>query len=204
MRTATCVLVVALLLSGSTAPLFAQGPWSVALGGGAAGFGGASTSADGSDGSFKPSPTTRLHLGLARSFGRGAIGMDASYAKAGLGAYIPGYSYSGSPGMTLYDIRLLAGYRLLKFGSSSSLSAALGPMLQVWTGDAIIDVQSRVGGAMALILSVPISSRVGLLVTGSLGVAGSPFDADILSSQGEYEPVAIWTRELMVGVRLSL
>jgi len=77
-------------------------------------------------------------------------------------------------------------------------------MLQVWSGDAILDTQTRLGGAGALTLAVPINGNIGLLVTGSLGLAGSPFDAGLLESAGGFEPANVWTRELGVGVRLSL
>ena len=106
--------------------------------------------------------------------------------------------------MTLYDIRLLASYEIRTLGQATWVRLAVGPMLQVWSGDAIIDTQTRLGGAAAITMGVPISRSVGVIVSGSLGVAGSPFDAETLSNVGLFEPVTTWTRELAVGVRLSL
>jgi hypothetical protein len=195
-----------LLAGGITAPAAAQGPWSIFVGGGAAGFGGASTlpgDEPGATAQIKPSPTTRFHAGMAHSFGRAGVAFDLAYSKSGLGGYGDGGSYSLSPALTLYDLRLLFNYRIAGF-DHSSLNVALGPMLQVWSGDAILDTQTRPGGVAALTLAVPISGRIGLLVTGSLGVAGSPFDAGLLESAGGFEPANVWTRELGVGLRLSL
>lgn len=208
MRPAHPLLFIALLIAGTVSPVIAQGPWSVFIGGGAAGFGGASTrtspEVEGEVVQFKPSPTTRLHLGIARALGKASIAIDASYAKSGLGGYSSGGSYSLSPAMTLYDVRLLAGYELLTLGQSTPVRLALGPMLQVWTGDAIIDTQTRLGGAVALDMSVPVSRRVAALISGSLGVAGSPFAEETLDSIGPFEPATTWTRELALGLRFSL
>ena len=143
-------------------PAAAQGPWSIFVGGGAAGFGGASTLPEdepGATAQIKPSPTTRFHAGVARSFGRAAVAFDFAYSKSGLGGYGDGGSYSLSPALTLYDLRLLFNYRIAGF-DHSSLNVALGPMLQVWSGDAILDTQTRLGGAAALTLAVPISGSI--------------------------------------------
>jgi hypothetical protein len=205
-RLASRLLLVMLFAGGMVVPAAAQGHWSVFAGGGAAGFGGASTSAQdeaGETAQIKPSPTTRFHMGAARSFGRAGAVFGLAYSKSGLGGYGDGGSYSLSPALTLYDLRLLFSYRVAGL-DHSSLIVALGPMLQVWSGDAILDTQARLGGVAALTLAVPISGSIGLLVTGSLGVAGSPFDAVLLESAGGFETANVWTRELGVGVRLSL
>ena len=206
MRLATRLVVIALLAAGIVSPALAQGPWSVFLGGGAAGFGGASS--PGANGNeqiqFKPTPTTRLHVGVAREFGRGGLTLDAAYAKAGLGGYFSGSSYALNPAVTLWDLRLLASYELVKFGESSSIRVAMGPMLQSWSGDAIVDTKTNLGGAAAVTLVAPISKKIGLLVTGSMGVASSPFAQETLDDFGDAEPAAVWTRELSVGLRLSL
>ena len=73
-----------------------------------------------------------------------------SYAKAGLGGYADGTSYSLNPALTLYDVRLLASYEILTLGQATPVRLAVGPMLQVWSGDAIIDTQTRLGGAAAI------------------------------------------------------
>ena len=74
------------------------------------------------------------------------MAFDFAYSKSGLGGYGDDGSYALSPALTLYDLRLLVNYRLASF-DRSSLSAALGPMLQVWSGEAILDTQTRLGGA---------------------------------------------------------
>ena len=147
MRLATRLILVVLLAAGIVSPALAQGPWSVFLAGGAAGFGGASTPGTNQLGEvhFKPAPTTRFHAGVARALGRGGLTLDASYAKAGLGGYQAVGSVTLNPGMTLWDIRLLASYELIRLGTSSSIRVALGPMLQSWSGEAIIDTKDKPG-----------------------------------------------------------
>jgi len=200
------LLLLLLLLSGLASPAVAQGPWSVFVGGGAAGFGGASTPGTDEDieVQFKPTPTTRFHAGVAREFGRAGLTLDVSYAKAGLGGYTEGASYALNPGMTLWDFRLLVGYQVARLGEASSIRVALGPMLQSWSGEAIIDSRTNLGAAAAITVIAPISRSIGLLVSGSLGVAGSPFAQETLDDFGAAEPASVWTRELGVGVRLSL
>ncbi len=206
-RLALHLMLLALPAAGIASTAFAQGPWSVFAGGGAAGFGGASSAGSSIDGDpvqFKPSPTTRLHVGVATAFGRGGITLDASYSKSSLGVYGTGASYSIDPAITLWDVRLLASYELSRLGESSSLRIALGPMVQFWSGDAIIDAKTSLGGAVALTLVVPMTRSLGLLVSGSMGVAGSPFAGETLSDFGTAVPTSTWTRELGVGVRVAL
>jgi hypothetical protein len=197
-----------LLLLGVPSLAHAQHPWSVAIGGGAAGFGGASKAIESFPGAvsqFKPSPTTRLHIAAGRRLGaRLAVNAEFSYSKAGLTGYGSEQSITFNPAITLYDVRLLASYDLFHFGQDSRLAIAAGPMLQHWSGDAIIDAKTEIGGAAALTLFTPLSGPLGLLVSGSLAVAGSPLDANNLQDLNEtFETVAIWTRELVVGLRYS-
>lgn len=197
-----------LLLGVLATTAHAQHPWSLALGGGATGFGGASKAVitfPGEVFQFKPSPTTRLHVAAGRRVGRRvAVNLDFAYGKAGLGGYGSTQSVTLNPALTLYDIRLLASYDLFRIGQESRISIALGPMLQRWSGDAIVDTKTEFGGAAALTLFTPISGPFGLLVSGSLAVAGSPLDADNLQDLNEtFETEAIWTRELAVGLRYS-
>lgn len=205
MRLALRLVPVALATMVTALPAFAQGPWSVFLGGGAAGFGGASTpgTSQGETVQFKPTPTTRLHLGVARTFGNAGVALDASYAKAALGAYADTYSYSLNPAMTLFDVRLLATWQILQIGEASALRIGLGPMLQSWSGDAVVDTRTNIGGAADVTLAVAITRSLALQASGSLAVAASPFAAETLDDYPPAEPANIWTRELGVGLRLS-
>jgi len=198
------MLVLSLALAAA-APAFAQGSWSVFVGGGAAGFGGGSEALDPPPGEpthYKPTPTTRLHAGVAREFGRSGIAFDASYARAGLGGYGGYVNVAFSPVFTLYDLRLLASYAFARLGDGS-IRFGVGPMLQIWSGDALASTQTRLGGVAAVTAIVPISRCIGLLVSGSMGVTSSPFDRDTRDNLG-LEALATWTRELGVGIRLSL
>jgi len=201
-------LKLIILLAGITcSPAVAQGPWSIFVAGGAAGFGGASkaTTDVGADVSqYKPGATTRFHLGAARTFGRVSVAMDASYAKAALNADGDGVWVGINPGFTLYDIRLLANYELARLGTGTTLLIGLGPMLQIWSGRAVDNTLTRLGGAAALTFTVPVSTRFALFTSGSLGVAGSPFDQTTLDEVGLFEPTNVWTRELAVGIRYGL
>lgn len=205
MRLALRLVLVSLATMVTALPAFAQGPWSVSLGGGAAGFGGASTPGTSLDQTvqFKPTPTIRLHLGLARTFGRAGVALDASYAKAALGAYGEAYSYSFNPAMTLLDVRLLATWQVLQLGEASALRIGLGPMLQSWSGDAIVDTRTNIGGAADITMAVPITHSLALQASGSLAVAASPFAAETLADYPPAEPASIWTRELGIGLRFS-
>jgi hypothetical protein len=198
--------LILLLVGGVVSPAVAQGPWSIFVAGGAAGFGGTSNPTGPVDAvsQYKPGATTRFHLGAARAFGRVSVAIDASYAKAGLNASSDGFQAVLSPAFTLYDFRLLANYELARMGTGTTLLVGLGPMLQIWSGDAVTDTQTRLGAVAALTLNVPISRRFGLFTTGSLGVAGSAFDQETLDLVGGFEPVATWTRELGVGIRYGL
>lgn len=199
-------LVVAVLLSVAARGLAAQDrAWSAFIAGGAVGFGGASKVAESDEilaTQFKPASGSRLHVGVTRDIGRWNTALDLSYAKLGVGGYAGDVSYVVNPGMDLLDIRLLGSYRLLGSGGSS-LRLGLGPMLQVWSGDAIVDTQTRIGGVAALTVTAPLTKALGLLLTGSLGVAGSPFDAELLADTGPVEPTAVWTRELAAGITFS-
>ncbi len=203
MQIARRLTLFMLLVGGVDSPAVAQGPWSVFVAGGAAGFGGASTPTASADviSQYKPGATTRFHLGAARAFGRVSVVIDASYAKAGITASSDGFRAVLSPAFTLYDLRLLANYELARMGTGTTLLVGLGPMLQIWSGDAVVGTQTRLGAAAAVTLNVPISRRFGLFAAGSLGVAGSPFDQETLDLVGGFEPVATWTRELAVGIR---
>ena len=203
MQIARRLTLFMLMVGGVVSPAVAQGPWSVFVAGGAAGFGGTSSPTAPVDAvaQYKPGATTRFHLGAARAFGRVSVAIDAPYAKAALEGSADGYRVAFSPGFTLYDVRLLANYELARMGTGTTLLIGLGPMLQVWSGDAIVGTQTRLGAATALTLNVPISRRFGLFTTGSLGVAGSAFDQETLDLAGGFEPVATWTRELAVGIR---
>ena len=178
-------------------------------GGGAAGFGGASSAGSSIDGDpvqFKPSPTTRLHVGVATAFGRGGITLDASYSKSSLGVYGTGASYSLDPAITLWDVRLLASYAAVparRVVLSSNL--ALGPMVQVWSGDAIIDAKTRLGRCCR--------PHVGSAHQQEPWPAGfrehgrrreSRYAGETLSDLGTAVPTSTWTRELGVGVRVAL
>lgn len=189
-----------------TAPAIAQDPWSVFVGAGAVGFGGASQVTTppllGEATQYKPAPTTRLHLGVARSFGKGGITFDAAYAKSGLGAYTESAHVSFSPALTLYDLRLLGSYAIAAIGQGS-LKVGIGPMLQLWSGEAITNTQTRLGAAASATLSAPLSRRFGVLVAASMGVAASPFDQQTLDDNG-LEAATAWTRELGVALQFRL
>jgi hypothetical protein len=190
---------------GIAVPAFAQAPWTVLAGVGAAGFSGGSEALDPPPGEpthYKPAPTTRLHFGVTREFGRGGITLDASYAKAGLGGYGGNINFTFSPVLTLYDLRLLGGLAVARIGEGS-IRLGAGPMLQIWSGDALLSTQTRLGGVVALSIVVPATRTLGLLLSGSLGVTSSPFDQSTLS-ESNLAGLATWTRELAVGVRLSL
>ena len=205
MRRALRLMLLLTITVGVATPAVAQGPWSVFVGAGAAGFGGGADALDpppGEPTQYKPTPTTRLHAGLAREIGRGAITFDASYARSGLGGYGGTINVAFSPTLTLYDLRLLGSYSIARLGDGS-LRVGVGPMLQLWSGAAVSRTQTRLGGAASVTVQVPMSRSIGLLVSGSLGVSSSPFDQRTLDNLG-LEALTTWTRELGVGVRLSL
>lgn len=198
--------LIMLLFGVTSSPVVAQDAWSIFIAGGAAGFGGASRDAGdlGDISQYKPGATTRFHLGATRTFGRAGVTFDAAYAKASLNANGDGVWVSINPAFTLFDIRLLANYELARMGAGTTLNLGLGPMLQIWTGDAVTSTLTRLGAAAAITLAAPIAGRFALFTSGSLSVAGSPFDQASLDEVGAFEPTNVWTRELAVGVRYGL
>ncbi len=206
MQIARWLTLMVLLFGITCSPAVAQSPWSIFVAGGAAGFGGASRATDDLSEitQYKPGATTRFHLGAVRSFGRVAVALDASYAKAALNADGDGAWVGLNPAFTLYDLRLLVNYEIARIGTEATLQVGLGPMLQIWSGRAVNSTLARIGAAAAITLVAPISRRFALFTSGSVGVAGSPFDQASLDEVGLFVQTNTWTRELLVGLRYGL
>lgn len=174
--------------------------------GSAVGFGGAShivEEAPGLPEQIKPASTVGGGVSLRRGFGKGSVRLGFLYAKAGAGAYGNGHSAIINPGVSLHQLSLLAGYRVLGAADGASMELRAGPMLQQWDGSLALTSPTRFGGLGALGVSAPLTSSLNLEAEASLGVAGSPFDEpDLEELPAAYEAKSTWTRALSVGLAL--
>lgn len=184
----------------------AQHPWSVMALGGAVGFGGAShVVGDAGDNveQFKAASTVTGGVALSRSFGRGSARVMFTYGQAGATGIVGAQSLTVSPAFTLYQVALLAGYRLLGTNDGASLQVRIGPMMQAWSGDFSLDPPTRFGGMGALDVVAPLTGSLSLEAGASLGLAPSPFrEEDFQGLPVEYELRSLWTRAASVGLSL--
>jgi hypothetical protein len=194
--------VAAVLLTA--APLPAQGAWSVLVAGGAVGFSAAAKASvdDVSEPEgFEPSATTRLRIGVERDLGKVAIRLGYGYAEMGLGS-VGDARVILLPGFTMHEVALHVGYRLVTTKQGATVAGRIGPMVQLWEGPLIDDSRSRWGIQAGGTLEAPVAGHLSLIADGSLGLAGSPFEATDLDDLNiSYELTNLWTRELAVGLR---
>jgi hypothetical protein len=194
-----------LLLTAVPAAARAQGPWGVTVAGGAVGFSAAARiSVETLDEVevFKPSATTRLRLAVERDFGSLSGRIAFGYAKAGVSATSGDLQIIFSPGLDLKEVWAMAGYRFATLGNASRAVVRLGPVLQVWSGDAIPGTRKKLGVAGSVALEATLTPRFGLSAEGSLSYAGGPFaPADFSELPVSYDVSSVWTRELAVGLR---
>jgi hypothetical protein len=202
------LVTVGLLLGLSPRTALAQGPWSVFVAGGAVGFGGASKAVEvvpGVPAQFKPTPTVLVRFGVERDFGKASGRVAFGYAQAGLGAYGgEGATVSLDPGASLYEVYLLAGYRLAQLHNGTRVTVRAGPLLQIWEGDFTLTTQYQWGGLGSLAIAAPLAPSLSLEAEGSMSLTGSPFVAENFASlPAQYATKSLWTRELSVGLRYS-
>ena len=196
------VACVAMLLPLERA--VAQGPWSLFLTGGAVGFSSAieATVEDVNEpDGFKPASTTRIRLGVGRSFSRFEAQVSYGHAKSGV-ASIDDVTVTFTPAFTLHEFVLQAGYRLFELQNGATGLMRIGPMLQVWEGDLLDDWRTEWGAQAGFAIDASLTSGLTLMADATLGVAGSFFRDDEFDDLNiSYERTAIWTRELAVGLR---
>jgi len=209
MRATATAPLLALLAIGASRPLPAQQvrPWFVAVRAVPTAFTSpASTEspAAGELGELGPAPALRGTLTVGRQFGRWEAAVSGGYGKHGLRGSDGGSSVTIEPGYTLATLGVTAAYAIVTTAHGARVQVFAGPAVSFWSGDAVPDSRTRLGGTGGVGVVAPVAGRLSVDAHAALGLASSPIDAEDLSGlESDYETGAMWSRELGVGLRLS-
>jgi hypothetical protein len=209
MRAIVTASLLAFLVVGASRPLPAQQsqPWFVAVRAVPTAFGSAASSDDPTAdelGEIGPAPDLRGSLSVGRQFGRWEASVAGGYGKHGLKGSDGSSSVTIEPGYTLATLGVTAAYAIVTTAKGARVQLFAGPTLSFWSGDAVPDSRTRLGGTGGVGLVAPVAGRLSVDAHAALGLASSPIDAEELSGlESDYETGAMWSRELGVGLRLS-
>jgi hypothetical protein len=209
MRSSAPVRLVVLLWALAGRPLPAQQahPWFVALRALPTAFGAAASSdspAADELGDLGPAPGLRGALSLGRRFGRWEAALSGGYGKHGLRGSGGGSAVTIEPGYTLVTLGVTAAYALVTTAHGARLQLFAGPTIGFWSGDAVPDSRTRLGGTGGIGLVTPVAGRLSLDAHAAIGLGASPVDEEELASlESDYDTGTMWSRELGVGLRLS-
>lgn len=209
MRASASVPLVALLSALAGRPLSAQQarPWFVALRAVPTAFGSAASSDNAAAdelGDLGPAPDLRGTLTVGRQFGRWEAAVSGGYGKHGLRGGDGSSSVTIEPGYTLATLGVTAAYAIVTTAHGARVQVFAGPTVSFWSGDAIPDSRTRLGGTGGVGVVAPVAGRLSVDAHAALGLASGPIDAEDLSGlESDYETGAMWSRELGVGLRLS-
>ena len=209
MRATAIASLLALLSFGASRPLPAQQvrPWFVAVRAVPNAFGAAASSDDPTAdelGDLGPAPDLRGTLSVGRQFGRWEAAVSGGYGKHGLRGSDGSSSVTIAPGYTLATLGMTAAYAIVTTAHGARVQLFAGPTLSFWSGDAVPDSRTRLGGTGGVGLVAPVAGRLSVDAHAALGLAASPIDAEELAGlDSDYETGAMWSRELGVGLRLS-
>jgi hypothetical protein len=210
MHATASVPLLALLAIGASRPLPAQQvrPWFVAVRAVPTAFGSAASSDSPTAdelGNLGPAPDLRGTLTVGRQFGRWEAAASGGYGTHGLRGSDGSSSVTISPGYTLATLGVTAAYAIVTTAQGARVQLFAGPTVSFWSGDAVPDSRTRLGGTGGVGLVAPVAGRLSVDAHAALGLASSPIDAEELADlDSDYETGAIWSRELGVGLRLSL
>jgi hypothetical protein len=155
-------------------------------------------------GDLGPAPDLRGTLTVGRQFGRWEAALSGGYGKHGLRGSSGGSSVTIEPGYTLATLGATAAYAIVTTAHGARVQVFAGPTVSFWSGDAVPDSRTRLGGTGGVGLVAPVAGRLSVDAHAALGLAASPIDAEELSGlDSAYETGAMWSRELGVGLRLS-
>jgi hypothetical protein len=175
--------------------------WSVGAEVGADRFWGGAVERAGLHRSLLPYRPTTFVLSVQRQSGKATIGMRIGYFSAalalegaeGLSAVKGVFQvYSASPELT---------YQLAAPGLTNQLLVHGGPIVEVWSiGDD--GSETRVGGQVALSLSIPLGGRFAGSARGGVAIIPSPLANRQLD--GSFEPRPLWRRQVAAGLSYRL
>ena len=209
MRAITTLLLLVVLAAGIARPLAAQQPhaWFVALRAVPMAFGSAAHAENpelGELGQLGPALDLRGALAVGRRFGRWEGAITGSYGTHGLRGSADDRSVTLEPGYTLVTLAATAAYALVTTGSGARVELFAGPIALIWSGEAVPDSRTRVGGTGGIGVVAPIAGRLSLDAHAALGLSPSPIEAEELADlDSSYDTGSLWSRELGVGLRLS-
>lgn len=201
MRASFLWIVAGTLIASSVTVPAAFGQWTVGLEVGADRYWGGSVETGGENRSFRPYRPTTFGIGLERKGRPLGWGVQARYAKAGLGLEGPSATAVVEGVFTVLSLLPEVAYRLTALGPLTELRLHAGPLVEAW-GIVDEDTKVRVGVQSALSLDVPLGQRLAGSVLVSLGLTPSPFEAGQLGST--FEPRALWRRRFAVGLQYRL
>lgn len=209
MRTIAALSLLALFAAGAQRPLPAQQarPWFVALRAVPTAFS-AAASAENPEAeelsNLGPAPDLRGALAVGRRFGRWEGAVSGGYGTHGLRGSDGQRSATIEPGYTLVTLAITAAYALTTTERGARVQLFAGPTLQFWSGEAVPDSRTRLGGIGGLGVVAPITGRLSLDAHAALGLSASPIESEELADlDSTYEVGGLWSRELGLGLRLS-
>jgi hypothetical protein len=209
MRATAALSLLVILTAGVHRPLPAQQarPWFVALRALPTAFSSAANAENPEVGELSnlgPAPDLRGGLAVGRRFGRWEGAFSGGYGTHGLRGSDGDRAATIEPGYTLVTLAVTAAYALATTGSGARVQLFAGPTLQFWSGEAVPDSRTRVGGIGGLGVVAPLAGRLSLDAHAALGLAASPIETEELADlDSTYDVGVLWSRELGVGLRLS-
>ena len=209
MRAITTLSVLVILTADLVPALAAQqtDAWFVALRAVPMAFGTAARAENpelGELGKLGPAPGLRGALAIGRRFGRWEGAITGGYGAHGLRGSAEDRAVTLEPGYTLVTVAATAAYALVSTGSGARVALYVGPTVLFWSGEAVPDSRSRVGGTGGIGVAAPIAGRLSLDAHAALGLSPSPIEAEELADlDSSYDTGNLWSRELGVGLRLS-
>ena len=209
MRATIILSLLVVLVTGLARPLAAQQThaWFVALRAVPMAFGSAAHAQNpelGELADLGPAPSLRGALGVGRRFGRWEGAVTGGYGTHGLRGSADDRAVTLEPGFTLVTVAATAAYALVTTGGGARVALYAGPTVLFWSGEAVPDSRTRVGGTGGIGVVAPIAGRLSLDAHAALGLSPSPVEAEELADlDSSYDTGTLWSRELGVGLRLS-
>lgn len=201
----TVPLVVTLLLSTASTPIWAQ--WRLGMAVGGARFWGGSNDREGNQTSFRPYRPTTFGVAVERQAGSHAFGLQVQYFQARLSLEGPEAVVSaGENAFKTVSFSPEAVVRIATLGPGNEIRVHGGPILEVW--DVFDnDTRTRFGAQGSVSLDVPLGGRFSGAVAAGVTVIPSPYEEgelDLGPGAPTYELKTLWRRSLGLGLKYQL